>query len=87
MSAAPVQQQAPSPPSPFVEDDSKPPLDDLVRRAHAAFRGRALALALTACADACARPQLTDGDVPTAAEAVLLRPPGCLPTTALPPKR
>jgi hypothetical protein len=28
---APAQQQAPSPPSPFVEDDSKPPLDDLVR--------------------------------------------------------
>jgi hypothetical protein len=47
----------------------------------------ALALALTARADACARPQLTDGDVPTAAEAVLLRPPGCLPTTALPSKR
>ena len=73
--AAPAPPAEPTQPPPaFVEDDSKPPLTDLlVRRARRRTHPRELSRLS----------QLTDDDA-QAAEAVLLRPPGCLPAAAAP---
>ena len=74
--SAPAPQQ--EPPPAFVEDDSKPPLSDLVRAQ------QKIMSVLPRLTRRSARAQLTVGDA-QAAEAVLLRPPGCLPPAATPP--